>query len=152
MPAQGAQQINGVVSEALPWLLQRANVIHQCGPDNVADLQAHAAGLPAQLAGRYCLIGFVGAELPDVLALADVVISCSGAGTLSELTALGKAAVFIPLAVSAGNGQAHNARHLAEAGAAVALLGDVTADRLKDAVGVLLTDPGLRRSCVMSGS
>ncbi|MFE2533695.1 glycosyltransferase [Streptomyces sp. NPDC059371] len=142
--AQGAQQINGVVGDALPWLLERANVIHQCGPDNVAGLQAHAAGLSAELAGRYCLAGFVGPELPDVLALADVVISRSGAGTLSELTALGKPAVFIPLATSAGNEQAHNARHLEEAGAAVALLGDVTADRLKDAVGVLLTDPARR--------
>ncbi|WP_246459796.1 helix-turn-helix domain-containing protein [Streptomyces himalayensis] len=61
-----------------------------------------------------------------------------------ELTALGKPAVFIPLATSAGNEQAHNARHLEEAGAAVALLGDVTADRLKDAVGPLLTDPAGR--------
>lgn len=45
---------------------------------------------------------------------------------MAELTALGKPAVFIPLATSAGNEQAHNARHLQEAGAAVALLGDVT--------------------------
>lgn len=81
---------------------------------------------------------------PDVLALADVVVSRSGAGTLAELTALGKPAVFIPLATSAGNEQAHNARHLEEAGAAVALLGGVTADALKDAVGPLLTDPARR--------
>ncbi|MFE3129699.1 glycosyltransferase, partial [Streptomyces hydrogenans] len=85
-------------------------------------------------------------ELPDVLALADVVISRSGAGTLAELTALGKPAVFVPLATSAGNEQAHNARHLEEVGAAVALVGDVSADRLKDAVGPLLTDPGRREA------
>ncbi|EMF56354.1 UDP-N-acetylglucosamine--N-acetylmuramyl-(pentapeptide) pyrophosphoryl-undecaprenol N-acetylglucosamine transferase [Streptomyces bottropensis] len=144
--AQGSQQINGVVRDALPWLLERANVIHQCGPDNVEELRQYAATLPALLAGRYYLAGFVGPELPDVLALADVVVSRSGAGTLAELTALGKPAVFIPLASSAGNEQAHNARHLEEAGAAVALLGDVTADRLKEAVGPLLTDPARRVS------
>ncbi|GAA2767604.1 undecaprenyldiphospho-muramoylpentapeptide beta-N-acetylglucosaminyltransferase [Streptomyces paradoxus] len=144
--AQGSQQINGVVRDALPWLLERANLIHQCGPDNVEELRQYAATLPAPLAGRYYLAGFVGPELPDVLALADVVVSRSGAGTLAELTALGKPAVFIPLASSAGNEQAHNARHLEEAGAAVALLGDVTADRLKEAVGPLLTDPARRVS------
>lgn len=45
--------------------------------------------------------------------------SRSGAGTLAELTALGKPALFVPLASSAGNEQAHNARHLQEAGAAI---------------------------------
>ncbi|MFE7544549.1 undecaprenyldiphospho-muramoylpentapeptide beta-N-acetylglucosaminyltransferase [Streptomyces platensis] len=144
--AQGAQQINQVVAGALSWLLERANIIHQCGPANVDALRQHAAGLPAELAARYYLTGFVDTELPDVLALADVVVSRSGAGTLAELTALGKPAVFIPLASSAGNEQAHNARHLEEAGAAVALLDDVTADALRDTVGSLLTDPARREA------
>ncbi|OON80173.1 UDP-N-acetylglucosamine--N-acetylmuramyl-(pentapeptide) pyrophosphoryl-undecaprenol N-acetylglucosamine transferase [Streptomyces tsukubensis] len=144
--AQGAQQINEVVRDALPWLLSHANVIHQCGPANFEDLQRHARSLPIELAARYHLAGFVGPELPDVLALADVVVSRSGAGTLAELTALGKPAVFVPLASSAGNEQAHNARHLEDAGAAVALLGEVTAERLRDAVGPLLTDPAHREA------
>ncbi|MGW5465178.1 UDP-N-acetylglucosamine--N-acetylmuramyl-(pentapeptide) pyrophosphoryl-undecaprenol N-acetylglucosamine transferase [Streptomyces sp. NPDC003996] len=143
--AQGSQQINELVGEVLPWLLQQANVVHQCGPANVESLQTRAAGLPSGLAGRYYLAGFVGPELPDVLALADVVISRSGAGTLAELTALGKPAVFVPLATSAGNEQAHNARHLQEAGAAVALEGDVTADQVRNALGSLLADAHLRR-------
>ncbi|MFI1154961.1 UDP-N-acetylglucosamine--N-acetylmuramyl-(pentapeptide) pyrophosphoryl-undecaprenol N-acetylglucosamine transferase [Streptomyces sp. NPDC020817] len=142
--AQGAQQINTVIRDVLPWLLGHANVIHQCGPANVEGLRAAAAGLDPVLAGRYHLTGFVGPELPDVLALADMVVSRSGAGTLAELTALGKAAVFVPLATSAGNEQAHNARHLAEAGAALALLGEVTGQALQNAVGPLLTDPALR--------
>jgi UDP-N-acetylglucosamine--N-acetylmuramyl-(pentapeptide) pyrophosphoryl-undecaprenol N-acetylglucosamine transferase len=138
--AQGAQQINSVVRDALPWLLDHANVIHQCGPDNVEGLRQHTAQLPAQSAARYHLTGYVGAELPDVLALADVVISRSGAGTIAELTALGKAAVFVPLATAAGNEQVHNAEHLATNGAAVTLVGDVTAERLWTAVAPLLTD------------
>ncbi|MYY00826.1 MULTISPECIES: UDP-N-acetylglucosamine--N-acetylmuramyl-(pentapeptide) pyrophosphoryl-undecaprenol N-acetylglucosamine transferase [unclassified Streptomyces] len=144
--AQGSQQINEVVAGALPWLLERANVIHQCGPANVEELRRRATGLAAEQASRYHLAGFMGSELPDVLALADVVVSRSGAGTLAELTALGKPAVFIPLATSAGNEQDHNARHLAEAGAAVALLGEVTAAVLTEAVGPLLTDPARRNA------
>ncbi|WP_326624176.1 MULTISPECIES: UDP-N-acetylglucosamine--N-acetylmuramyl-(pentapeptide) pyrophosphoryl-undecaprenol N-acetylglucosamine transferase [unclassified Streptomyces] len=142
--AQGSQQINDVVRDSLPWLLSNANVIHQCGPRNVGALQQLATVMPSELAGRYYLTGFVGPELPDVLALADVVVSRSGAGTLAELTALGKPAVFIPLASSAGGEQAHNARHLEEAGAAVALFGEVTGASLRDALGPLLTDPHRR--------
>ncbi|WP_316769039.1 UDP-N-acetylglucosamine--N-acetylmuramyl-(pentapeptide) pyrophosphoryl-undecaprenol N-acetylglucosamine transferase [Streptomyces sasae] len=142
--AQGSQQINELISESLPWLLQHANVIHQCGPANEAGLRAAVAGLPAEMAARYCLAGFVSGELPDVLALADVVVSRSGAGTLAELTALGKPAIFVPLASSAGNEQVHNARHLEEAGAAVALTGEVTAARLQTAVSPLLADAHVR--------
>ncbi len=144
--AQGAQQINELIGDVLPWLLGMANVVHQCGPDNVDGLRVRAAGLPAELQGRYYLTGFVGPELPDVLALADVVVSRSGAGTLAELTALGKPAVFVPLASSAGNEQAHNARHLEQVGAAVALTGEVAADGLRNAVGPLLADAQLRRA------
>ncbi|MFE9413994.1 glycosyltransferase [Streptomyces sp. NPDC006704] len=142
--AQGSLQINTVVAEVLPWLLGRANVIHQCGPDHVEGLRRQAATLASDLAGRYYVTGFVGAELPDVLALADVVISRSGAGTIAELTALGKASVLIPLATSAGGEQAHNARHLHETGAAVALLGEVTGACLREAVAPLLADADRR--------
>lgn len=142
--AQGAAQINAVIGDSLRWLVDRANVIHQCGPDNVNGLDEQAAVLPAVLRGRYHLTGFVGPELPDVLALADVVVSRSGAGTLAELTALGKPSVLVPLASSAGGEQAHNARHLQEVGAAVALLGDVTTASLCSALEPLLDDPARR--------
>ncbi|WP_067475559.1 UDP-N-acetylglucosamine--N-acetylmuramyl-(pentapeptide) pyrophosphoryl-undecaprenol N-acetylglucosamine transferase [Actinomadura hibisca] len=139
--AQGSQQINTLVAEILPWLLERSNVVHQCGRDHVETLRQGAARLPAAAAGHYFLAGYMGAELPDVLALADVVVSRSGAGTVAELTALGRAAVFIPLASSAGGEQAHNARHLADAGAATALLGEVSAADLRTALAPLLADP-----------
>ncbi|WP_433679958.1 UDP-N-acetylglucosamine--N-acetylmuramyl-(pentapeptide) pyrophosphoryl-undecaprenol N-acetylglucosamine transferase [Nocardia sp. CA-119907] len=144
--AQGAVQINTVVRELLPWLLVRANVIHQCGKSGIAGLRENASGLDPDVVDRYWLTEFVGAELPDVLALADVVISRSGAGTIAEVTALGKAAVLIPLASSAGGEQAHNARVLAGQGAAVALLGEVSAESLRAALEPLLADPERRSS------
>jgi UDP-N-acetylglucosamine--N-acetylmuramyl-(pentapeptide) pyrophosphoryl-undecaprenol N-acetylglucosamine transferase len=142
--AQGARQLNQAVAGVLPWLLERANVIHQCGPTALDTMSADAASLPSGLAGRYHLTGFVGPELPDVLALADVLVSRSGAGTIAEITALGKASVLVPLATSAGGEQAHNAAHLQRAGAAVALLGEVTPETLRAAVGPLLSDPQQR--------
>lgn len=142
--AQGSAQINNLVYEILPWLLERANVVHQCGPANLDGLRERTAGLPTPLSGRYLLTDYVGSELPDLLALADVVISRSGAGTIAELTALGNASVLIPLASSAGNEQAHNARHLQQAGAAVALLDEASPERLRAAVEPLLVDPDHR--------
>jgi UDP-N-acetylglucosamine--N-acetylmuramyl-(pentapeptide) pyrophosphoryl-undecaprenol N-acetylglucosamine transferase len=144
--AQGSQQINAVVSDSLAWILQRANVIHQCGPGNVEAMRAGVGRLPGALAGRYHLTDFIGPELPDVLALCDVMISRSGAGTLAEVTALGKAALFIPLATAAGSEQAHNARHLVDAGAAAALLDEVTPASLRKALEPLLTNPEIRQS------
>ncbi|MFE2769407.1 glycosyltransferase [Streptomyces albidoflavus] len=145
--AQGAQQINDMIGSVLPWLLGRANVVHQCGPSHIDALRVSAAALPPELGDRYFPTGFVGAELPDILALADVVISRSGAGTLAELTALGKPAVFVPLASSAGNEQAHNARHLRDAGAALTLEGEAaTPEGLREAVEPLLTDPAQREA------
>ncbi|MFC1402603.1 MULTISPECIES: glycosyltransferase [Streptacidiphilus] len=142
--AQGSAQINGLVRDLLPWLLSRANVVHQCGPDNLTELQSTLAPLPADLRARYLLTGYVGPELPDVLALAGVVISRSGAGTIAEVTALGKASILVPLASSAGGEQAHNARHLHDAGAAAALLGEATAPALRGLLEPLLDDPEQR--------
>ncbi|GAA5079703.1 UDP-N-acetylglucosamine--N-acetylmuramyl-(pentapeptide) pyrophosphoryl-undecaprenol N-acetylglucosamine transferase [Nocardia iowensis] len=138
--AQGAVQINRVVRELLPWLLQRANVIHQCGKASADELRQRAADLAPDLSARYLVTEFVGPELADVFALADVIISRSGAGTIAEITALGKASVLIPLSSAAGNEQAHNARTLVERGAAVALLGEVSGPSLQEAIEPLLAD------------
>jgi UDP-N-acetylglucosamine--N-acetylmuramyl-(pentapeptide) pyrophosphoryl-undecaprenol N-acetylglucosamine transferase len=148
--AQGAVQINRLVEAVLEWLLARANVVHQCGASSLADSQRRAEQLPPGLADRYRVIEFVGAELSDVHALADVVISRSGAGTLAELTALGKPSVLIPLIPTGGAEQEHNARYLQQAGAARALLGaSPTPEDLIRALDDLIRDPALRAE--MSG-
>jgi UDP-N-acetylglucosamine--N-acetylmuramyl-(pentapeptide) pyrophosphoryl-undecaprenol N-acetylglucosamine transferase len=52
-------------------------------------------------------------------AAADAIVSRAGAGTLSELCLIGKAAVLIPSPNVAEDHQTHNARALSEKGAAV---------------------------------
>ncbi|WP_255462876.1 glycosyltransferase [Amycolatopsis sp. YIM 10] len=129
------------MAEVLPWLLEQANVIHQCGPAAVEAMRQRADQVPDELASWYRPLGFVGAELADVFALTEVVISRNGAGTIAELTALGLPSVLVP---SAGGEQAHNARHLVDAGAARALLGVVTPVALWDALAPLLSDRDAR--------
>lgn len=143
--AQGSRQINTMVETILPELLARAQVLHQCGPDWIGQLTRTAAGLPERLRDRYHPVPYVGAELADVFAAADVVVSRSGAGTVAELTAVGKASVLIPLVPSAADEQRQNARYLAEAGAARALLENgPTAEALLAELDALLRDPGAR--------
>ncbi|MER5320143.1 UDP-N-acetylglucosamine--N-acetylmuramyl-(pentapeptide) pyrophosphoryl-undecaprenol N-acetylglucosamine transferase [Streptosporangium roseum] len=143
--AQGSRQINTMIEAILPSLLTRAQVLHQCGPDWIDQFTRAAAGLPGELAGRYQPVPYVGDELAHVLAAADIVVSRSGAGTLAELTAVGKPSVLIPLIPSAGDEQRQNARYLVEAGAARALLeSGPQAGQLLAELDILLADPQAR--------
>jgi len=60
-------------------------------------------------------------NMPDVMSAADLVIGRSGAITVSEITALGKASVLIPSPNVTDNHQEYNAKALADNGAAVML-------------------------------
>ncbi len=143
--AQGAHQINTAVAEALEALLGRANIIHQAGAADLAALRDAATALPGERAGCYFVTDFVdSAGMADALALAEVVVCRAGAGTIAELTALGKPAVLIPLASSAGGEQARAARLLEQAGAAITVSGTVTGQTVSAAVSGLLADPEAR--------
>lgn len=105
--SQGAMEINQLVWSTLHDLLKDFQVVHQVGP-----LHANAPELAekAHLTG-YVFKGFFKEELPHVLAMADVVVSRAGAGTLWELAALCKPMLLIPLRGSGTRGdQVRNAR------------------------------------------
>ena len=81
-------------------------------------------------------------DMPDRLAGAHLVIARSGAGTVSEIAAVGRPSILIPLKIAMDNHQEANAEGLVEAGAADMLLednvypnllGELLALRLSDA-------------------
>ena len=75
------------------------------------------------------------------LAAADLVICRSGASTLAELEAAGRASILIPSPIVAGNHQYHNAMVLGKAGAAVVIeQKDVTSQKILDEVLKLSSD------------
>ncbi|HEX5501766.1 MAG TPA: undecaprenyldiphospho-muramoylpentapeptide beta-N-acetylglucosaminyltransferase [Thermomicrobiales bacterium] len=144
--ARGAHAVNTAVAALLPDLLDRCQVVHACGPaeanGDCARLSAAAAGWPPASHARYAVREFIGAELPDVYALAALVVGRAGAGTVAELAALGKPAVLIPLPGAGGDEQTRNARLLADAGGAVVLPeADLTPERLRATLADLLADP-----------
>lgn len=54
--------------------------------------------------------------------IADIIVSRSGAMTITEISAIGKPAVFIPFPFATENHQEYNARVLEKAGAASVIL------------------------------
>ena len=141
--ALGAQAINRTVMDALPQLLQRAVVLHQCGPasgnGDLPLLEAARNTLPFEFQSRYAIRERIGEELADVYAAAALVVGRAGAGTVAELAALGKPALLVPLPGTGGDEQTLNARFLEDAGAAVLLPQDqLTPDRLMMEIDRLL--------------
>jgi UDP-N-acetylglucosamine--N-acetylmuramyl-(pentapeptide) pyrophosphoryl-undecaprenol N-acetylglucosamine transferase len=118
--SQGAQALN----ERLPWAIARARadvpeieVVHQAGRGRDGDVRE-----------AYRLYGLEGADVraflddvPREIARADVVVARSGASTVAEIAAVGRAAILIPFPHAADDHQAKNAESLATAGGAVAL-------------------------------
>jgi UDP-N-acetylglucosamine--N-acetylmuramyl-(pentapeptide) pyrophosphoryl-undecaprenol N-acetylglucosamine transferase len=140
----GARAINDRMPQVVAALSARhpsLSVLHQTGKDEVAQTaEAYARAGVTQVS----VVPFVD-DVPGELAKADVVVSRAGAGSVSEICAVGRASILIPFPHAADDHQAKNARAAADAGAAV-LLRQETADvpRLTSELGRLLSDPALR--------
>jgi UDP-N-acetylglucosamine--N-acetylmuramyl-(pentapeptide) pyrophosphoryl-undecaprenol N-acetylglucosamine transferase len=147
--ARGASPINQRIAALLPSLLDRAQIIHQTGPltanadaNNLARLRET---LPDPVRHRYKIVEFIGGELPDVYAAADLVVGRAGAGTIAELAYVGLPAILVPLPGARGDEQTRNARVLADAGAAVVIAQpEATPERLEREI-LALPDDSERR-------
>jgi UDP-N-acetylglucosamine--N-acetylmuramyl-(pentapeptide) pyrophosphoryl-undecaprenol N-acetylglucosamine transferase len=147
--ARGARAINQRIAAMLPAILHHTQILHQTGPASAnADAIDHALmrdSLPVNLRGRYMVVEFVGNELPDVYAAADLVIGRAGAGTIAELAYIGKPAILIPLPGAGGDEQTLNAKVLGDAEAAIVISQhDATPERLQDEILSLISDPARR--------
>ena len=85
----GALGLNRLVAAAASLLVERCQVVH---------LTRRGRSVPAQTdSPRYHAIEFLSAEMPHVMAAATLVVSRAGLGTLTELAALGKASIVVPM-------------------------------------------------------
>ncbi len=111
----GAQALNEALPAALAQLpqAQRPQVLHQSGERHIDSLrQAYVqAGVQAELTP------FID-DTAQAMAQADVVICRAGASTVTELAALGAAALLVPFPHAVDDHQTHNARFLSDAQAA----------------------------------
>jgi UDP-N-acetylglucosamine--N-acetylmuramyl-(pentapeptide) pyrophosphoryl-undecaprenol N-acetylglucosamine transferase len=126
--SQGAHSINQAVLAALESLPDPAGInwIHQTGAQ---DQQAVARGYAGR--GVSARVQAFFEDIAAHYAAADLLVCRAGATTVAEITAIGKAALFIPFPFAADNHQQFNAQALVTAGAA-----DMILER--DLTGVLL--------------
>ena len=91
-------------------------------------------------------------NMPYALAACDIVIGRCGAMTLSEITALGKPSILIPLPSAADNHQEYNGRALEKKGAAIVILEkNLSEERLKNTVlGLLDNKENLEQTALNS--
>ncbi len=130
----GAQHINEAVRRILTELLKDFDIIHICGKGNVDSTKSDIPG--------YRQYEFVGAELKDMFAAADIFISRAGANAICELLALKKPNLLIPLSAAASRGdQILNAESFEKQGFSMVLKEEnMSDDSLLASVRKLWTD------------
>jgi UDP-N-acetylglucosamine--N-acetylmuramyl-(pentapeptide) pyrophosphoryl-undecaprenol N-acetylglucosamine transferase len=126
----GAKALNDIVPQALALLPQdqRPQVIHQSGAKQIDALRANyaQAGVSAELTP------FID-NTAQAFAAADLVLCRAGASTVTELAAVGAAALFVPLPSAVDDHQSVNARFLVDQGAGWLLpQKEMTAQRLAE--------------------
>jgi UDP-N-acetylglucosamine--N-acetylmuramyl-(pentapeptide) pyrophosphoryl-undecaprenol N-acetylglucosamine transferase len=109
----GARGLNETVPKALALIPAhlRPAVIHQSGAKQIDELRANyaAAGVRAELTP------FI-EDTAQAYANADLIVCRAGASTVTEIAAVGAAAVFVPFPSAVDDHQTTNARFLVDAG------------------------------------
>lgn len=119
--SRGAQQINSLVIEILPKLLEKYEIIHQCGIGNYNEVRAKVEQMNVPFLNNYHLFPFLKKSIAEAYAVADLIVSRAGANTVAEIILVGKPSILIPLSSSEGDKQVKNAYYYSEAGAALML-------------------------------
>lgn len=154
--SQGAHAINEAMAAALPQLVafaDRLQVVHQTGAADAEGVQAAYQDQQTLSANSeknllYRVQPFFDA-VEEVYSIADVMVCRAGGMTVSEVTACGIPAIFIPLPAQTGNNQVLNAQTIANAGAAVVLEQHIlTADALVEHLIRLTTNEKMYQQMV----
>jgi len=126
----GARRINEAVRGSLDELLQHYQIVHLCGK-NQTDASIDRQG--------YKQFEYVKEELPDLLAMADIVVSRAGSNAIFEFLALKKPMLLIPLTKQQSRGdQILNAQSFQKQGfCSILYEEDLTGDSLVGAVNQL---------------
>jgi UDP-N-acetylglucosamine--N-acetylmuramyl-(pentapeptide) pyrophosphoryl-undecaprenol N-acetylglucosamine transferase len=140
--SQGARALSELVPAALAALpddiRSRLDVVQQGRPEDVDFARAvyAKAGIRAEVEPFF-------SDLPQRMAAAHLVISRSGASTISELAVIGRPAILIPYPFATDDHQTANASVLADAGAAWLIQQRaLTAETLSIVLAEIFAQPG----------
>lgn len=124
--SQGSQKMNQYLIEVLKQLVPQAQILHQTGLQNFAEVKktAEAAFLDIdvrlEIKNRYQPIAYLdGISMARALSAADLVIARAGSGTIFEIATFGKPSILIPLPSAANDHQRENAYAYSSTGAGI---------------------------------
>jgi UDP-N-acetylglucosamine--N-acetylmuramyl-(pentapeptide) pyrophosphoryl-undecaprenol N-acetylglucosamine transferase len=128
----GAKALNDIVPKALALIPvdARPSVVHQSGAKQIDELRANyaAAGVQAELTP------FID-DTAQAYADADLIVCRAGASTVTEIAAVGAAAVFVPFPAAVDDHQTTNAKFLVDAGGGwLVQQRDLTPERLAELI------------------
>jgi UDP-N-acetylglucosamine--N-acetylmuramyl-(pentapeptide) pyrophosphoryl-undecaprenol N-acetylglucosamine transferase len=114
--SQGAMGINSLVLDALPHLtdlLPRLRFVHQTGErDHERTAEGHRKASTSARVEKFIH------DMPSVYRESSLLVCRAGSSTLSEIAAVGRAAVLIPFPYASDNHQEKNAEIFVHGGAA----------------------------------
>ncbi len=147
--SQGAQILNETLLAALPQLLEKYQIIHQTGEENLKDITGRAKVIlgDSVVAERYKPVGYLN-DLATRMAAgaASLVISRAGS-TIFEIASWGLPSILIPLPTAAEDHQTKNAYAYARAGAcAVIEQGNLTPGLLVSEVNRIMTHETMKHA------
>jgi len=140
----GAKGLNHLLPQALALIPNelRPQVTHQSGAQQLDELQANY--LKVNVAAS--CTAFI-EDTASSYAEADIIIARAGASTVTEIAAVGAAALFVPFPFAVDDHQTTNAKYLVDAGAAwIEQQRDLTPQMLADFLQTLTRDELLTRA------
>ena len=139
--SQGASIFSKTPIEAIATLpidvRQRLRVTHQVREDDLQAAKADyaLAGVESELAPFF-------SDLPDRIAQAHLVVSRAGASTVTELSAIGRPSILVPLGIAMDDHQTGNARSLSDVSGAILIPeNEFTTESLGAALSTVLKFP-----------
>jgi UDP-N-acetylglucosamine--N-acetylmuramyl-(pentapeptide) pyrophosphoryl-undecaprenol N-acetylglucosamine transferase len=137
--SQGSRALNRALVESLSALAERVpgiHVIHQTGEREYEQIQAEYLKVSIRAEVSPFIV-----DMASAFACADLIVCRSGASTVAEIAAAGKAAIFVPLPTAADDHQRRNAETLAQRNAALVIPeSELSSARLVETVSTLIMD------------
>ncbi len=121
--SQGSVFLNEIIIRTLPNLVQKYQVIHHTGKNNIKVVEETRNVILQnnQYSNRYKPIGYLNIlELRMASGAADIIIS-RGGSTIFEIASWGKPSIIVPIPERISHDQRHNAFAYARAGGAIVI-------------------------------
>ncbi len=134
--SQGSKPINSHILQNISFYNKLdALVLWQCGKKDYNFIKSQELGENIQI------FDFIN-DIGKIYSKSNIVISRSGALTVSEITACGKASILIPFPHAANNHQYYNAKVLTNVGASILIPQiDLAHGTLEETLSMLILNP-----------